>query len=312
MIKIKENELLKNHTTFRIGGPAGYFAVAQNYQDVKELIDWAKSKKINWTVIGGGSNLLVSDKGFDGLVIKIFGGRIKIDEGVVIANAGAPLSLVLNKSLQAGLSGLEWSVGIPGTIGGAIFGNIGAYGHEMSEVVKEVTILRGDEAMALDPEDCGFAYRQSMFGREDSHDIILSVRLKLAKISPAQVAEAQKRIKEILSDRSRKFYGASAGCFFKNVTLSLEEIERVKRDHPELPEEFVKWQKIPAAWLIEQCELKGKAIGGAKVSETHAGIIVNTGTATAENIIMLASIIKQKVRSRFNLQLHEEVRYLGF
>lgn len=313
MLNIKENESLKNHTTFHIGGPAKYFVIVKTVDEVKEAIEWAQEKKIDYRVIGGGSNILVSDNGYDGLVIKYFGGDIRIDGDEMAVGAGTALVQAMNESLKVGLSGLEWAIGIPGTIGGAVCNNAGAYCGEMSQSVIGIKALMEGKIIELKREDCEFAYRSSAFKAGKIKAVILSVKLKLKKVSEDQIKEINMELADNLADRnSKSAEGGSAGSTFRNIILSEQEMMEFKKKHPEFPDRFVAYNKIPAAWLIEECGLKGKKIGGAMVSERHAGKITNIGGATAENVIMLISVVKQKVRSKFSQQLMEEVEYLGF
>lgn len=313
MINIKENEPLKNHTTFHIGGPAKYFVIVKTVEEVQEAIKWVQDKKIDYKVIGGGSNILVSDNGYDGVVIKYFGSDIKIKDDEMEVGAGTPLVQAMNESLKAGLSGLEWAIGIPGTIGGAVCNNAGAYGGEIVESVIGITVLIGGKISELKLEDCEFSYRSSAIKAGKIKAIILSVKLKLKKVSEDQIKEINMEMANNLADRnSKSAEGGSVGSTFRNIILSENEMIEFKKKYPEFPDRFVTYNKIPVAWLIEECGLKGKKIGGAMISERHAGKITNVGGATAENVIMLISVVKQKVRSKFSQQLMEEVEYLGF
>jgi len=312
-IIIKQNEPLSVYTTFRIGGAAKYFALAKNIEEIEKLWALAEKDKLPVLILGGGSNILINNAGFLGLVIKINNSRFKIKEDLIECEAGALLSKVMGEAMGAGLLGLEWAAGIPGTIGGAIRGNAGAYGGEMSHSVKSVKILRKGKIKELKNKDCQFNYRQSIFKETDNRDIILSAVLKLARASnPAKIEEAKERIRKTLKERGQKFGGFSAGSVFKNICLSTEEIKKFKDRFPQLPSQFVEYRKIPAAWLIDECGLRGRQIGGAKISDSHAGIIINETEATAEDVIMLISVIKQKVRSKFSIQLMEEIEYVGF
>jgi len=307
--RFMENEPLSSHTTFRIGGPARYFAVIQNLEEFQEVLSWAEKNAISYVVLGGGSNILVSDNGYSGLVIKMSGDRLNIKDEIVECEAGVILAKALSQSLAEGLSGLEWAAGIPGTIGGAVRGNAGAYGSDMGKNIIEVKVLRDGKIKFLSVSDCEFGYRESVFKKNGNKDVILSVTMKLQK---SDTNQARERVKKIISERAPKFAGFSAGCVFKNIETSAEEIKLFQEKFPNFPDQYVKYRKIPVAWLIDKCELKGKEIGHAKVFENHAGIIINIGGATAENVIMLISIIKQKVRDTFDLQLMEEIEYLGF
>ncbi|MFA6422162.1 MAG: UDP-N-acetylmuramate dehydrogenase [Candidatus Buchananbacteria bacterium] len=306
---VKENEVLANHSTFKIGGLARYFAIANTTEEIILLVESAIKSKLSYVIIGGGSNILFNDSGFDGLVIKANNGRLKIKDDTMECEAGVPLAKAMGESIGAGVGGLEWAAGIPGTIGGAVRGNAGAYGSDMSKNIVQVKILRNGKIKELSNKDCEFAYRHSIFKKEGNADIILSAVLKLEKNN---IDESKEKIKNILKERVLKFKGLCAGCVFKNIEIDDVEMTQFKKQHSDFPDQYVKYRKIPAAWLIDQCGLKGREIGGAKVSENHAGIIINTGKATAENVIILISIIKQKVRSTFNLQLMEEIEYIGF
>ncbi|MFA6593861.1 MAG: UDP-N-acetylmuramate dehydrogenase [Candidatus Buchananbacteria bacterium] len=311
--RFKENEPLASHTTLRIGGPAKFFAIAQTPEEILALIQEAETAGVNHAIIGGGSNILASDDGFDGLVIKANGGEIKVDGEQMTVDAGAPLALALTEATKNGLTGLEWAVGIPGTVGGAVCGNAGAYGGDMAQSVVAVKVLQDEKAVELNNSDCGFGYRDSRFKKDANGDIVLSAVLKLKKATPEEITAAKEKMLKIIAERGAKFSeGASAGSFFRNVMLTAEDAAEFKKTHPEVPDQFIEWRKIPAAWLIDQCGLRGRQIGGVKVSKRHAGVIINTGGATASDVVIMASLVKQKVRSQFGLQLMEEVQYLGF
>ncbi|MFA4871892.1 MAG: UDP-N-acetylmuramate dehydrogenase [Patescibacteria group bacterium] len=308
--KLKKNEPLAPYTSFRVGGPAEYFYAVEDLDELKQLIKICEKGGLPFFVLGGGSNVLVSDNGFDGLVIKINFSKMKIKNHVMECEAGVFLNKAVGESISMGFVNLVWAVGIPGTIGGAICNNAGAYGGDMAGIVESVTILRNGKIKKLKNQDCGFGYRESIFKQGGNDDIILSATLKLSR---GNMEEARRKMKEILRARKEKFAEPySAGSIFKNCVLTDNEISELKTKFPELPEKFVKEKIIPAGWLIDRCELRGKKIGEAKISENHAGIIVNCGGAKAEEIVMLVSVIKQKVRSRFNIQLQEEIEYVGF
>lgn len=313
MLNILENEPMMSHTTFRIGGPARYFVQVATIEEVKQTIDWAQTRAVEYKVIGGGSNLLIADSGYNGLIIKYFGGNINVNRDELEVGAGVPLTLAMNEALNAGLAGLEWAVGIPGTIGGAICNNAGAYGGEISSSIISLTVMMAGEIVELKPEACEFSYRSSGFKSGKINGIILAVKLKLKPVAESEIVNIKQTMTKNLADRNNKITeGGSAGSTFRNIILSEAEMKDFKQLHPQFPDKFVAYNKIPAAWLIEECGLKGKKIGQAMVSENHAGKITNLGGATAENVIMLISIVKQKVRSKFSQQLMEEVEYIGF
>jgi len=306
---LKGNEPLKNHTTFKIGGPAKFFAEVNQTDILKALLTEAKANNIAWTMIGGGSNILASDGGFNGLVIKIIPSEMTIEDKVVKVWAGNYLAVVLQSVLSAGLTGMEFSAGIPGTIGGAVKGNAGTYGEDMSKVVETVNFL--DENFAekiFSKNECGFAYRHSIF-KEHLDWLITSVVLKLER---GDLEASKKLVMERLQKRTCQPPQPSAGCIFKNIEWTDEIGEKITKLGWELKPEFKTHGKIPTAWIIENLDLKGMTMGKVKISEKHANYLVNTGDATADEVVQLISLVKQKARDEAGIQLHEEVRYLGF
>lgn len=301
-VEIKENEPLSNHSTFRIGGPVKYFVLAKNTEEVVEAVNFAKEKNLPFFVLGGGSNILFPDNGYDGLVIKLSNINCLVSGISVTAFAGTPLALLINKSTGAGLSGLEWAMGIPGTIGGAVAGNAGAYGHSAAENIKSVTILNEEgEIKKYTKDDCDFGYRTSKFKKPGNKEIILEVELGLQQGS---IEEGKNKIKEILETRKGKVpTQPSAGSVFKNLIASDLSAEVIAM----IPPEKIKGGKVPMAYLIEACGLKGKKVGEAVVSEMHAGFIVNTGGATAQDVLTLMDICKKEVKNKFGIDLEEEI-----
>ena len=257
---LRKNVSLKNYTTFKIGGRAKYFFVAKNKKDLIKAIKTAQKIKLPFFILGGGSNLLVSDKGFKGLVIKY----------------GQPLSFYVSK-------GLEWAVGIPGTVQGAVYGNAGAFKKSMKDVVKEVEVFdtKTGEIKILKNKDCQFSYRNSVF-KKNKNLIILSVKIKTKKSNI-------KKIKQYLAYKKKNhpWNYPSAGSVFKN------------------PRGF------SAAELIQRCGLKGKKIGGAKISDKHANFIINLGNAKAKDVKKLINLIKKQVKKKFGVILQEEIQFLA-
>lgn len=291
-IEIKQNEPLAKHSTYAIGGPARYFAVAKTKEDVLEALAFAKEKNLPFFALGGGSNILFGDEGYGGVIIKIQIGGIKIDGEKITAGAGVPLTQLMNVSADNGLSGLEWAVGIPGNIGGAVNGNAGAYGRSISETVESILVLEENnlgvwEVKKYTHQDCGFRYRESGFKKKDNRKIILEVSLEFKKGEKEKIKE---EIKNILITRKGKVPPQpSAGCVFKNL----------KKENGELISS--------AGALIDQCGLKGRKIGKAEVPALHGNYVVNMGGATAEDVRALISLCKEKVKEKFNLELEEEI-----
>ncbi|MCX6744960.1 MAG: UDP-N-acetylmuramate dehydrogenase [Candidatus Parcubacteria bacterium] len=307
--KVQIDVLLAKYTTFKIGGPAKYFFVAKDNEDLVRAITFAKRLKITFYVLGGASNVLVSDQGFNGLIIinKAKDIIFKKDNKVV-ADAGANLMELVNETVAKGLIGLEWAAGIPGTVGGATRGNAGAYGGQISDNLIGCEIMRGSKQFILDKKNCDFGYRDSIF--KHNNDLIISVEFLLQK---GDKVALQNKIKQILAERRDKqpLEFPSAGCVFKNVFIDSTNEEKIKQIG-NLPKEYLERKKIPAAWLIEQLDLKGKNIGGAQISDKHANFVINIGKATANDVIQLISLVKMKVRDTYGIELMEEIEYVGF
>ncbi|MFH1315242.1 MAG: UDP-N-acetylmuramate dehydrogenase, partial [Candidatus Uhrbacteria bacterium] len=226
---IQHNEPLSKHSTWRVGGPARFFVEVAGSEELVKALEWARPQGLEYVVIGGGTNILVADSGFDGLVIKMVNRDIKIEGDRIIAGAGALTSMVARTAAGAGLTGLEWAVTIPGTIGGAVYGNAGCYGGEMGKVVESIQVLTGktpalspegiraslnDSLTAVYPtEDLNFAYRNSAL--KSSDDIVLEVSIKLKPSKPDKI-EAKMDECLTLRKRSQPLGSSCAGCVFKN------------------------------------------------------------------------------------------------
>jgi len=286
-LNVKTCVPLAPHTTFHIGGPAKYFYEAKSTEDIVKAVKTARELDIPYFILGGGSNILVSDRSFEGLVIKIQNTKYKIQNTKILADAGVKLSKLVDLALKNNLSGLEWAAGIPGTIGGAVRGNAGAFGSSMSDTIKLIKILSNGDIKQLSKEEAEFGYRDSIF--KHNKDIILSVELQLKKDDKNEI---KKRVKKYLTHRKKTqpIEEYSAGCIFKNIRTKLNK---------------------PAAQLIEEADLKGKQIGGAMVSKKHANFIINTGKAKAEDVVILIGLIKAKIRNKFGIQLQEEIEYIS-
>lgn len=310
--KIKKNFDLTPLTTFRIGGRVEFFLEAKNKRELVEAINWAKGRKLSLSFLAGGSNVLITRKKIKGLVIKISGRAgdrdYKIKGDCLEAWAGVTLTKLAKIAADRGLAGLEWAYGVPGSLGGAVRGNAGAYGSDVSGQVIEVEAYDAAKGafVKLAKQACGFSYRHSIF-KQKNNLIILSVKLKLAK-------GASSKIKNLAKQNFNKRMAAnpqepSAGCIFKNL-----EYQKLIKQNPELAQRLeakslFRGGKIGAAYLIDQLGLKGETRGGAKVSERHANFIVNTGGATAKDAVNLINLIKKKIKKRYNVNLEEEVQY---
>jgi len=227
MLDIKENIPLASYTTFKIGGPARYFCEVKNGEEIKEAVSWTRQKSLPFFILGGGSNLLVNDNGFNGLVIKILAPDFKIQDSSIHAEAGVPLAKIVNEAANTGLSGLEWAVGIPGTIGGAVCGNAGAYGHSISEAAVGIKAINLDgEIVNFNNKNCNFSYRGSIFKGSGNKLIITEVELKLIK---GDIGEIKEKIKGIIRERADKIpHFPSAGSFSSAKGLHLNRCRAVK------------------------------------------------------------------------------------
>ena len=283
---IQKNILLKNYTTFRIGGRARYFFAAGTKEKIIWAIKRAKEKKLPFFILGGGSNLLVSDEGFKGLIIKIQNTKYQILNTKIIAEAGTPLGQLVNIAAISGLSGLEWAVAIPGTIGGAVFGNAGTPEGSMKDIIRKVEVLDVKDLSfkTYNSKECKFNYRSSIF-KKKKNLVIISAELQLKKGDKNKIKE---KIKKYLNRKKEKqpLNCPSAGSVFMN------------------PEGFF------AGKLIERAGLKGEKIGGAEISEKHANFIVNSGKASGQDVIKLINLIKKQVKKKFKVVLKEEIQFL--
>lgn len=312
-INIQENITLAPYTTFKIGGPAKFFVEAKNEEELLEALQYAKNNNLEVFILGGGSNVLISDSGFDGLVIRLRNTKYQIQNTIIECGAGMAISEVVKLAAGNSLTGLEWAAGIPGSVGGAVRGNAGAYGNSMSDIIESVKVVElksktpniNPKIKILNNSDCHFSYRHSHF-KENTDLIIISVVLKLQK---GNKSEIENKMKEIIKKRSEKIPKEfSPGSYFKNPTVKDKKlIARFEKDTGLKCEN----ERIPAAWLIAEAGLSGKRMGKAQLSEKHANFVVNLGGAKAQEVVMLASFIKQKIRTEFGVQLKEEVQYLG-
>jgi UDP-N-acetylmuramate dehydrogenase len=322
-LNIQQNIPLAPYTTFKIGGPAKYFAEVSDEEALIEAIGYAKDNNLEFFILGGGSNILVSDKGFDGLVIKLQITSYELPAspaGGIGTNlkcgAGLSLSEAVKVSAENSLSGLEWAAGIPGTVGGAIRGNAGAFGSDMVQIINNVDVLEIPNPKSqisnklqiqnYNLQKCNFSYRNSIF-KQNNNLIIKSAILNLKKGNKEKI---ESKIKENLEKRSKtQPTGFSAGSFFKNPVCKDESL---RKQFETDTGQKCKDDKIPAGWLISEAGFLGKKVGNIQVSEKHGNFVINPGGGKAEEVIILASMIKQKVREKFNVQLSEEVQYVGF
>ena len=305
-MNVRENVPLAPLTTFEIGGHARYVVKARKDDDIRDAVQWAKEKNVRLVVLAGGSNVLVPDGGLDALVVRIVGNLYSFSDGVVDSWAGTELLELIRAVGAQGYGGWEKLAGIPGTIGGAVRGNAGAFGPEIKDFVTSVRALNtvSGEVREFTNVECDFSYRHSFF-KDNPEWIITRVQIALTHKSDLWV---QQQIEETIAERERRHLQnvKAAGSFFMNPKASPEIIAMFEKEKQVKSREG----RVPAGWLIEKAGLKGMAVGGAIASIQHPNYIVNQGGATSHDVCNLAQIIKLEVFNQFGIELHEEAAIL--
>mgnify|MGYP001566039061 CR=1 FL=1 len=312
-MQFQENVDLKQYSHYKIGGPARYFFAPKNKEEMLEAVKKARAEKLSIFILGGGTNLLINDKGFNGLVLKPEIRDLKRAGNLVQVGAGVQMSELLSYLVSQSLSGFEWAGGLPGTVGGAIRGNAGAFGGETKDSVKEVVSLdiRDSEPNLVkrNNQACQFGYRNSIFKMNDGHEVIVEVEFELKPGDPAEIKKAIDEKIKYRHERQPLEYG-NIGSIFKNVDVRKATPEVVAAcSHVIKTDPF---PVIPTAHLITEAGLKNRQIGQAMVSPKHPNFIVNLGGATAEDVRQLIAVVKEAVKSKFGVDLEEEVIYVGF
>jgi len=355
-LEISRNEPLKPYTTFKVGGPAAFFANAATREDFLEALRFARREGQDVFLLGGGSNILVSDNGFPGLVIHPVGRGIATEtveskKLLLRIEAGEPWDEVVRRAVEEGYWGIESLSHIPGQAGAAIVQNIGAYGQQISDVFKSATVMQvaTGNVVKASAADCGFGYRRSIFNSGIGDGlIILEIELVLSSLARLDLRypDVRDTFKErgierpsvqqvrdaIIEIRDRKFpfpreeKGGNAGSFFKNLVLSEAEFEtlraNVQRNFSRAEEKrleeihkrsgFSNTVKIPTAFLIDICGLKGYCEGGVRVNETQPLVLLNDGGATAHDVLTLAGCIRRTVHDRTGMTIFPEPELVGF
>ena len=283
-----EQELMSRHTSFRIGGPADYFVEPASVDGLAGVLSLARQEKVPFFIVGNGSNLLVSDEGFRGMIVHTGGSlrSISVEGDVIYAQAGALLGAVAGAALEAELTGMEFAAGIPGTLGGAVCMNAGAYGGELEDILLHAGVLTQDgERLVIPVEELDLSSRHSIIFEKNY--IVLAAHIRLSRGDKTQI---RNRMNELAGARKEKqpLEYPSAGSTFKR------------------PEGYF------AGKLIQDAGLKGYTVGGAQVSEKHSGFVINRGGATAEEVRFLIRQVRSKVKQQFGVELEPEVRMLGF
>lgn len=330
MLNIIDDYPLKNITTLQIGGPAKKFVVVKTEAELVEAIGYAKSQSLSYLVIGGGSNLLVADEGVACLVIKneitsIETSEVEKETSEVKVASGTLLQDLVDYAINHGLAGLEKLTGIPGTVGGAIYGNAGAYGETISDYLTDVVILESEATpesvdsgqvlrsrgtqdrgarVTLSKEECKFNYRDSIFKK--NHDVILEVAFQLKPVDPKTLAE---KAQEVLSKRLVKYPPGikCPGSFFKNIVAST--IPKAILD--KIPPEKIVYGKLPAGALLESVGAKGQKSDGVEIASYHANLFINQGSGSAQAFYDLAKTYALKVKEKYGITLEPEVQLVN-
>lgn len=285
--RILLDEPMKKHTTFRLGGPADYFLSPSDVNQIPEIIHICRKEGIPWFVLGNGSNLLVSDQGYRGVVIQIYKNmnQITVEGTRIYAQAGALLSAVSKKAMESGLTGMEFASGIPGTLGGAAVMNAGAYGGEMKDILVSVTVLTDEgEQKVLKAEELSLGYRTSII--KERGYIVLDVVLQLQ-------AGDQDAIRNRMEE------------------LKVQRVTKQPLEYPSAGSAFKRPEGYFAGKLVQDAGLRGYRVGGAQVSEKHCGFVINTGDATASDVVRLIRNVQDIVWNKFEVRMEPEVKFLG-
>ena len=284
---VYRNEPMKKHTTFRIGGPADYYLCPHSAKEIQKVVEICREEKLPYFILGNGSNLLVSDQGYRGVVIQLWKNvsDIRVEGCLIHAKAGASLAKIAAEALEEGLTGMEFAAGIPGTLGGAVVMNAGAYGGEMKDILKEVLVMdQQGRIFTLEKKDLKLGYRTSAV--KEKGYIVLAAVLELW---PGDREEIRKLMEDLKQKR----------------------VEKQPLDLPSAGSTFKRPEGYFAGKLIMDAGLRGFSVGGAQVSEKHCGFVVNTGGASASDVLTLIREVQKRVREKFGVELETEVKFLG-
>ncbi len=310
MLKVVKNYPLKKFTKMAMGGPASYFIIVKSEKELITALNFAKQKRLPWYAVGEGSNLIVADEGFKGIIIEIRNSKFEIRNEMVTVGAGHNLLSLIHKLNRKGLSGMEKMAGIPGTVGGAIYGCAGAYGQEIKDWLVSVRVFDGQKFRVLSRKQCKFGYRESIFKkRKDWIITAATFRLKNAKKEALL-----KTSKAIIKLREKKYPPGlkCPGSFFKNIKVSDIMPDIRKKFLRVLPKDKIMYGKVPVGYLLEEVGAKGMRFGKIKVAKHHANLIYNPDGGKASDVKKLAKKLKALVKNIFFVRIEEEVQYLGF
>ncbi len=303
-MQTQKNIDLKNYTTLQIGGPAKQFTIVKSEDELIESITYSKKNNLNFLIIGGGSNLLVSDEGIDSFIIKNEITGIQKQGNTLKVKSGTILQDLVDFSIKEGLSGLNKMTGIPGTVGGAVYGNAGAYGQTISDNLTKVIVFDGEKIKEFSKKDCQFNYRYSIF--KQNHFTLLEIHFEL---TPGNSQDLEQESQQTLEKRLIKYPPGikCPGSFFQNIVASTLPQEILKN----IPEDKIMYGKIPAGSLLEEVGTKGDQLGQIKIAPYHANLFINEGGGTAKDFYELAKKYSQKVHQKYGITLNPEVQFIN-
>jgi len=299
---LKTNISFTKLTTFAIGENANYLLTIDNTDSLISALNYLKDNGLDFFILGGGSNLLMPDRDIEGVTVKIHTKKLEMDGAdTIVADAGVGFGSLINLSLANSLEGLEWGVGIPGTVGGAVRGNAGAMGKNIATCLEKVLIWRDGEVLELKNSECAFDYRESKF--KFNNDVVLRAWFKL---QPGDKKEIMLRATTYMKQRSGRYpHTPSAGSFFKNI-----QIKKWPGKTEDLPELFRERGMVPVGWVMEQLDLKGLSAGGAKVSDEHGNFVVNFNHAKQADVLKIVETMQEKAYNKFGINLEPEVEII--
>lgn len=305
-LRVERDAPLSRYTRFGLGGPASLLVDAKTERALICALARLESDAVPFLVIGGGSNLVVADEGYPGAIVRYTANAISVDGATVTADSGADLQALVDFSIAAGLTGIHTMTGIPGWVGGAVYGNAGAYGRSTHQTIRKVRFFDGDSIREFDNQECGFRYRHSRF-KENKRWIILASSWQL---EPGDTGALRKQADEILAIRNAKYPPEMkcAGSIFKNL-LFVELPDSVKA---EVNPKVVREGKVPSAYFLERVGAKGLRNGDIHVADYHANLIYNAGQGTARQVRETIDDLKARVRDQFRFDVEEEIQYVGF
>ena len=302
MLNVRESIELAPLTTFGIGGEAGYFVDVKTEDEIREAVAWARERALPLVVLSGGSNVLVPDEGLKGLVMHIVSDNFSFSDNELAADAGCNLLSLIRAASEKGFGGWEKLAGIPGSIGGAVRGNAGAFGREIKDLTTRVRAYDTEtgEVREFENDLCDFSYRHSFF-KDHPEWVILRVQVRLAQVQPD---ESRTSTEQTIAEREKRHLQnvRAAGSYFMNPVAPAEIVALFEKEKEMKSRE----SRVPAGWLIEKAGMKGATVGGAIASLQHPNYIVNQGSATAHDVRELAEKIKAAVKEQFGVELREE------